>query len=84
MTHMSSSKLAIIGSDNGLSPVRRQAIIWTSAGILLICLLGTNFSEMLIEISIFSFWKNRVKFSLKRRPFCHGLNVLTPGDRNIK
>ena len=26
----------IIGSDNGLSPRRRQAIIWISAGILLI------------------------------------------------
>ena len=26
----------IIGSDNGLSPDRRQAIIWTKAGILLI------------------------------------------------
>ena len=24
----------IIGSDNGLSPGRRQAIIWTNAGIL--------------------------------------------------
>ena len=30
------SKLNIIGSDNGLSPRRCQAIIWTSAGILLI------------------------------------------------
>ena len=29
-------KLTIIGSDNGLSPHRRQAIIWTNAGILLI------------------------------------------------
>ena len=29
------SKLTIIGSDNGLSPRRRQAIIWTNAGILL-------------------------------------------------
>ena len=38
-------KLSIIGSDNGLSPGRSQAIIWTSAGILLIWLLGTNFSE---------------------------------------
>ena len=28
--------LPIIGSDNGLSPDRRQAIIWTKAGILLI------------------------------------------------
>ena len=28
--------LSIIGSDNGLSPGRRQTIIWTNAGILLI------------------------------------------------
>ena len=27
---------ATIGSDNGLSPDRRQAIIWTNADILLI------------------------------------------------
>ena len=31
-----------IGSDNGLSPIRRQAIIWTSAELLLIGHLGTN------------------------------------------
>ena len=30
------SKLTITGSDNGLSPGRRQAIIWTNDGILLI------------------------------------------------
>ena len=36
-----------IGSDNGLAPDRRQAIIWTNAGILLIGPLGTNFSEIL-------------------------------------
>ena len=36
----------IIGSDNGLSPDWGQAIIWTNAGILLIRLLGTNFSEI--------------------------------------
>ena len=29
-------ELTIIGSDNGLSPGRCQAIIWTNAGILLI------------------------------------------------
>ena len=28
--------VTVIGSDNGLSPGRRQAIIWTNAGILLI------------------------------------------------
>ena len=47
-------KLSIFGSDNGLSPGRRQAIIWTNAGILLIGPLGTNFSQILIGIQIFS------------------------------
>ena len=53
VTHIGVSKLAIIGSDNGLSPGRRQTIIWTNAWILLIGPLGTNFSEILIEIYIF-------------------------------
>ena len=39
-----------IGSDNGLSPIRRQAIIWTNAGLLSIGPLETNFSEILIKI----------------------------------
>ena len=34
--HICIGNLTIIGSDNGLSPGRRQAIIWTNAGILLI------------------------------------------------
>ena len=38
-------------------PGRRQAIIKTNAGILLIRALGTNFSEILSEIHIFSFHK---------------------------
>ena len=50
VTHICVGNLAIIGSNNGLSPGRRQAIIWTSAGILLIGRLGTNFSEILIGI----------------------------------
>ena len=67
----------IIGSDNGLLPDRRQAIIWTNAGLLLIEPLGTNFSEILIEILSFSFKKMRLKVSsAKRRPFCLGLNGL--------
>ena len=41
------------GSDNGLSPGRRQAIIWTNAGILLIGLLRTNFGEILIQRNAF-------------------------------
>ena len=35
MTQKCVSKLTIIGSGHGLSPVRHQAIIWTNAGILL-------------------------------------------------
>ena len=50
VTHICVNKLTMIGSDNGLSPGRRQAIIWTNAGILLIGPLGTNFSKILIEI----------------------------------
>ena len=50
-------KLTIIGSDNGLSPGRRQAIIWTNAGIFLNPTLWTNFSETLIEIHTFSLKK---------------------------
>ena len=52
-----------IASDNGLSPGRRQAIIWTNAGIFLIGPLRTNFSEILIEIWVFSFKKMRLKMS---------------------
>ena len=55
MTHICVSKLTIISFDNDLSPGRRQAIIWTNVGILLIGSLGTNFSEILIEIIKFSF-----------------------------
>ena len=71
--------LTIIGSDNGLSPGRRQAIIWTNAGILLIGFFGTNFSEILIKIYTFSLKKNAFEnVARKWRPFCLGLNVLTP------
>ena len=83
MTHICVSKLTIIGSDNGLSPDRDQAIIWTYAGILLIRPWGTNFSEILIEIDVFSFKKMHLKMSsVKCRPFCLSLNVLTHWGQN--
>ena len=63
VTHICVSKLTIIGSDNGLSPGRRHAIIWTNAGISLIGPLGTKFSEILIEIHTFSFKKIHLKMS---------------------
>ena len=47
VTHICVSKLTINDSDNGLSPGRRQAIIWTNVGILLIGSLGTNLNEIL-------------------------------------
>ena len=70
VTHICVGNLTIIGSYNGLSPERRQAIIWTNAGILLIGPLGTNFSEFFIAIHTFSFNKTHLKMSsAKWRPF---------------
>ena len=63
VTHICVSKLTIIGSDNGLSPDRLQAIIWTNVGLLLIGPWGTNFGEIFIEILTFSFKKMRLKMS---------------------
>ena len=78
VTQICVGKPTIIGSDNGLSPLRRQAIIWTNAGILLIRPLGTNFSEIFIDIRIFSFKKMLLKMSsAKWRPYCLDLNVLS-------
>ena len=75
--HVCFTKLSVIGSDNGLSPGRHQAIIWTNAGILLIWPLGTNYSDMLIEIHTVSFRKIHLKMlSAKWQPFCLSLNEL--------
>ena len=76
VTHICVSYLTIIGWNNGLSPGRRQAIILTNAGIVLIGPLGTNISEILIEILTFSFKKMHFKMSSgKWRPSCLGLNL---------
>ena len=77
VTHICVSRQTIIGSDNGSAPGRRQAIIWTNAGILLVGLLRTNFSEIVIKIHTFSFKKMHLKISSgKCCPSCLGLNVL--------
>ena len=76
VTHICVSKLTIIGSEKGLSPGRRQAIIWSNTGIMLIQTLGTNFSEISSEILEFSFRKMYLKMSSgKWRPSCLGFNV---------
>ena len=59
--HICVGGLTIIGSDNVLSPCRRQAIISTNDGILLNGPSGTNLSKILIKI----------------HSFCLVLNVLT-------
>ena len=63
VTYICNGNLTIIVSDNGLLPGRHQAIIWTSAGILLIGPLGTKFNEILIVIHIFLFKKMHLKGS---------------------
>ena len=63
VTHICVGNLAIIGSDNCLSPGRRHAIIWTDAGILLIGPSETDFNEILIKNHTFSFKKIYLKMS---------------------
>ena len=77
VTHMCVGKITIIGSDNGLSSGRRQAIILTNAGLLLIGYLETNFSEIVFGFQTFLFKKMHLKMSsAKWRPLGLGLNVL--------
>ena len=78
VTYICVRELTNIGSDNGLSPGRRRAIIWINAGVLLIGPLGTNFNKIWVEIQTSSFIKMRLKVSsAKWRPFCLCLNVLS-------
>ena len=71
-------KLNINGSNNGLLPARCQVSIWTSAGILLIGPLRSNFGEILIKVLRFSFKKMHLKMSsVKWQPSCLSLNVLS-------
>ena len=78
VTHICVSKLTTIGSDNGLSPGQRQAIIWTIAGILLIGnKLQWDFnrnSNIFIQENAF---ENVV---CEMASICLGLNVLRPSD----
>ena len=86
VTHICVGNITTNGSDNGLSPDRRQAIIWTNARILSIWSLVTNFSEILTGFQIFSFQKMYLQISpaklytlrlgpnlLKHQSSCSGL-----------
>ena len=83
--HICVSKLTIIGSDNGLSPGRHQAIIWTNAG-------NSNRNQYIfIQENVFGkiVWKiaailslsqcvkiNFVEFFLQDTPLLDRLNIL--------
>ena len=77
VTHIYVNKLTITASENGMPPDRRQSIIWTNTGILLIGPIMTNFYEISIGINTFPFKKILWKMSSgKWRPFCHSPYVL--------
>ena len=79
------NRLTIIGPDNGLSPGRRQAIIWTNDGILSIRTVATNFDKILSEIHTFSFKKMHLKMSsAKWRHVCFGPIVFKEVSNRIQ
>ena len=60
--HICITYLTIIASDSGLLLSQRQAIIWTSALILLIWPLRTNFSEKFNQSSYIFIHENAFKY----------------------
>ena len=87
MAHISINKLTIIGSDIGFSPGRRHVIIWTNDGILWIGSFRTHFSEILIEIYIFSVQKMhfvRKLAAILSRPQCvkNGVSIILESGRD--
>ena len=77
--------ITIIGADNGLSPGRHQAIIWSNTSILLVGPWGTNFTEIFISKFIHlhsrkSIWVCRLEIRLA---FCLSLNMFNVSALNI-
>ena len=66
---------AIIVSDNSLSSVRRQAIIWTNGGSLPIGPLRTNSSEILMKI------QNSIHENASENIVCEMEAILSRGDQ---
>ena len=80
MTDICFSRLCTIGSGDGLSPHRRQALTSTNVGLLSIRPEGTHFNEILFQNQIFSFNKMPLKmWSAIWQPFFIGLNVIIMG-----
>ena len=72
-----SANYVINGSDNGLSHVKHQAIIWTYDGLSLIRPLWIYFGEIWIKVQHF-LYKNvdLIMSSAKWQPFCISRNML--------
>ena len=59
------------GSDNGMSPIRRQAIIWTNTGLLLIIPLGKHSVKYWSKFKHF----HRIKYIWKSRLLCRSFGL---------
>ena len=76
------SEVTIIGSDNCLSPGRRQAIIWNNAENIITCTIRNKLQRTLNRNWYFSFKKIQLKMeSGKWRPLCVDLNGLINKDQ---
>ena len=76
----SSLNCAIICSDSGLSPVRHQAIIWTTGGLLSVGLsVKWNWTYRCFH------WRKCIRNFVCKMPFCRYLKVLKwPVDNKIR
>ena len=81
--HICVSKLSIIGSDDGLSPGQRQAIIWMNADILFIGPLETSCSEILIDFFLFSFKNMHLNTSPDSKVDGTNMVLSTPGGPHV-
>ena len=71
-THICVIIQTIIDSDNGLSPVRRQAIIRTNAGLLSVWSLRTYFSDIFFYQNT-TFWRRYFQMHI----VCKMLTILS-------
>ena len=81
--HMFFGKIIFIGLDNGLSPGRRQAFVWTNAGKLLIGPFGNKLQWYYNRNHYISLKMCLKMSSGKYRPFCLGLNTLFKTDLSV-
>ena len=73
-----SVKLTIIVSDNGLSPDRHQAVLWTNAAILSIAHWEIYLSGFILKLHKFLLMEmHLIMSSVKWRPVCHRMKYCT-------